>query len=377
MKALICYPMKSLVGAFMPERCDALTVEKETELSQMTTIYQPDVAVLFSEYFSSQVWEWLPQSLSMFSEHVVKIIIPLHRDERLVKKIVSESHTINTYVLSASLTYVEIKKQLEVILGLGSSHPETTNSSEQAGSGKVFNLLSYGSAGVTTFCINYPVLLAKSSKQKQIAVIDMNTVKPDLSRFFGLHEHQLSLFRPDLLDLRTAEKRNWKIPFKQSKAVKNLFYSSGTSKWKSYEISNLVHVLRKSFDYVYLDWGYCFPETEALLRIVKEADYNVFFARADPFSIESAHEWVGKWKAQGVNHQLLVSHFDREAMSKHHIRESLHEYGILPRVPENRIIHSHQQKSVLVDELFPPKQYLQSLLEMVDSEKSIKGVTLC
>lgn len=368
MRVLVCYPFKTLVRSFIPSECEVLTVEKETELSSISSLYQPQAVVLFTEAFSKQVWEWVPEALRILTPEMQKIFVSTHHDHSFVQKIVDDAGVQNAYVLPAGLTYSEIKEQLIMILGLQSFDQSQIRKEDQLNRAKVFTLLSYGSAGVTTFCINYPVLLAKRYPSAKIAVIDMNVEKPDLTKFFQLKE--MSLFRPDLLEADLAEKRNWLSIFTKSKAAKNLYYAGGACKWKGYEISSLLQVLRGRFDYVYLDWGFCFPETEGLHRLLKEADQNLFFVRADPFSFEHANKWMQKWNMEGINQQILVSHFEREEMGGYRIKENMQVYGVLPHVPDGRVNHSHRSRSVLVEEFFPPKKYMNSLLQLVEAEHS-------
>lgn len=374
MRVLVCYPMKTLVSAFVPENCEAITVENEEQLMKTNQIFQPQAVVLFTEAFSKQVWEWVPEYLHVLPAGLLKVFIPIHRDQLLVRQIVEEAGVPNAYVLSDSLTYAEIKEQLSAIFGVDLGSDINREQNHNRG-GKVFTLLSYGAAGITTFCINYPVLLAKRFPSSKIAVIDMNVEKPDLSKFFQLKD--LSLFRPDLIDEEMAKKRDWMTLFKQSSAAKNLFYAKGICRWKSHEVSTLLKLLRSRFDYIYVDWGFCFPETEGLIRLLKEADQNLFFVRADPFSLENATQWVEKWKKAGIRQQILVSHHDHEEMSRNQIREKMQVYGILPRVPDGRVSHSHRRRSVLVEEFLPPRPYIESLLKLMDSQQKHEEAALC
>lgn len=376
MKTLVCYPMKSLVSCYMPEECEVITTENESAFFQLAAIYRTEAAVLFSEMFSTPVWEWIPQTAAVLPKDIPIVIVPLHKDEEMVRQIVEEAALHNIYVLSALLTSEEIRSQVALLLDLTTSAYRHKTTIERGKGGKIYSLMSYGAAGITTFCINYPVLLARQLQEKKIAVVDMNMEKPDLTHFFKLHRFQVSFYRPDLIEQRRASTRDWTTVFKQSAYAENLFYSSGVSKWKSYEISNLLAVLRYHFDFIYLDWGYCFPETEALQRVLHEADEQLFFARADPFNLESATKWIRKWEAQQIKHQLVISHFDSGHMSVRHIRESLPVYGVVPRISDNRVIQSHQNKSVLIEEILPPKQYISSLQAMAEADRYGGGVAI-
>jgi hypothetical protein len=374
MKIIVCYPMKSLVQTFMPGGCEVLITENERECFQQLSSFTPDAAIFFSESFMMPIWEWVPQVRALIHPDIPIIIVPLHKDEQFINRIIDEKNLQNTFLLPANLTYQEICQKIGLILRMDENLMNHANG--QPVSGSVYALMSYGAAGITTFCVNYPVLLAKRHPDKRIAVIDMNVEKPDLSKYFGLQEHQLSMFRPDLIHSEMAQKRNWLTAFKRSESQQNLYYSSATSKWKSYEISTLLSIMRRCFDYSYLDWGYCFPETEALQRLLQESDHNIFFARADPFSMESAKKWINKWGKLGVSQQLLVSHSDGTQISSRRIREGVSIYGIVPRISDDRLIQSHQSRSVLVEEIFPPKTYLNSLQAIAEAEHRREGAVM-
>ncbi|WP_134685205.1 hypothetical protein [Brevibacillus migulae] len=374
MRIVVCYPMRSLVASFVPEGFETLVAENEEECARQLSIHRPDAAILFSETFSRPIWEWVPAIRSVMQAEIPMIIVPLHRDEALIKRIVEELSLQRIYILAGALTYKEISLQISQILQISKEreHGEILNPR----GGMVYTLLSYGGAGITTFCINYPVLLAKRHPDKRIAVIDMNQEKPDLSRFFGLREYQLSLYRPDLLSFELADKRNWLQAFKKSESQKNLFYSSATSNWRNYEISTLLAILKKNFDFIYLDYGYCFPENDAMERLLLESDRNIFFIRADPFSIEGAKNWMKRWEKKDVSVELMVSHFDRSQISTRRIREGVPLYGIVPRISDDRVIQSHESRSVLVEEIFPPKSYISCLNALAEAEQSREGAAI-
>ncbi len=374
MKIVVCYPMRSLVPSFIPEGCETLIAENEEECFHQLSYISPDATILFSETFSIPLWEWIPQIRAKLPAKLPMIIVPLHKDEELINRIIGELKLEQIFVLAAALTYKEISEQVRQILQIKKEPANRKLPKDQQGT--VFTLLSYGGAGITTFCINYPVLLAKRYPDKRVAVIDMNGEKPDLTRFFGLGEFQLSLYRPDLLSNESAEKRNWLLAFKNSQIQKNLFYSSATCNWKNYEISTLLSVLRANFDFVYLDYGYCFPETDALERLLLESDRNIFFIRADPFSIDSAKRWIKKWETKAIAAELLVSHFDRSQLSTRKIREGVPLYGIVPRISDGRLIQSHESRSVLVEEIFPPKTYLSCLSAIAEAEQAREGAAV-
>ena len=368
MRLVVCYPMKSLVASFVPEGCETVVAENEDECMRQLSFLTPDAVILFSEAFSRPIWEWIPAIRRKMTPDTPMIIVPLHKDEALIKRIVEELSLQCTYILAGALTYKEISIQISRILRM-SSDLEYDGMPKQK-SGMVYTLLSYGGAGITTFCINYPVLLAKRHPDKRVAVIDMNQEKPDLSRFFGLREYQLSLYRPDLLSFELADKRNWLQAFKRSENQRNLYYSSATSNWKNYEVTTLLAILRKNFDFIYLDFGYCFPETDALERLLLESDRNIFFIRADPFSIEGAKNWIKRWEEKDITAELMVSHFDRSQISTRKIREGVPLYGIVPRISDDRIIQSHESRSVLVEEIFPPRSYISCLNALAEAEQS-------
>ncbi|NGQ96429.1 hypothetical protein G3578_14795 [Brevibacillus sp. SYP-B805] len=367
MKVIVCYPMKSLVPLFMPAGCEVLAAENESECFQQLQLFPLEAAVLFSESFAMPIWEWVPKLRSQLAGEVPMLIVPLHKDEPFIARIIEEMNLPNIYLLPANQGYSELSGRIGRILGMEDAVPDWSDKREASGS--VYALLGYGAAGITTFCVNYPVLLAKQHPDKRVAVIDMNVEKPDLTQYFGLQEHQLSMFRPDLIHTAVAERRNWLGAFKRSESLHNLFYSSATSRWKSYEISTLLRILRRNFDYTYLDWGYCFPETEALQTLLLEVDHPIFFVRADPFSIDSAHRWIRKWQQTKVSPQLLVSHFDGAQMSARRIKEGVPVYGIVPRISDNRVFQSHQSRSILVEEMFPPRTYVNSLRAIAEAER--------
>lgn len=366
--------MRSLVPSFTPEGCETLIAENEEECLQKLSYFSLDAAILFSETFSMPLWEWIPQVRSKLPADIPMIIVPLHKDEELIKRIVEELRLEQIFILAGALTYKEISGQIGQILQLKQEPARKELPKDRRGT--VFTLLSYGGAGITTFCINYPVLLAKRYPDKRIAVIDMNGEKPDLTRFFSLGECQLSLYRPDLLSYELAEKRNWLLAFKNSGIQRNLYYSAATCNWKNYEISTLLAILRGNFDFIYLDYGYCFPETDALERLLLESDRNIFFIRADPFSIDSAKSWIKKWETKAIAAELMASHFDRSQLSTRKIHEGVPLYGIVPRISDDRVIQSHESRSVLVEEIFPPKTYLSCLSAIAEAEQTRKGAAV-
>lgn len=371
MKIIVCYPMKSLAKTYMPETSEVLVAETPVEFFRYVQLYQPDAAVLFSEMFSSPVWEWLPLAKEALPEGTPLIVVPLYRDEALIGRVTEEIGLTGVYALSAKLSQEEIRDQISHILGFVKGIQPN-----RAGEGKgvVYSLMSYGSSGITTFCINYPLVLARQNPEKRIAVLDMNEAKPDLTRFFKLQKHQLALFRPDFLDLSTAKKRNWRNVCKQSVHVPNLYYAHAANKWRSSEIANMMAAFREQFDFVYVDWGYCFPESEALQHMLYSADRNLLFVRADPFSIENAREWIRVWSQRGVTCEVLLSHMDKGQPFR--IGEDISVYGVVPRISEGRLMQSHRSSSVLVEEFFPPKPYMLSLKQIAEAEYYEKSAVL-
>jgi cellulose biosynthesis protein BcsQ len=372
MRTLVCFPMKSLAKTYMPTECESLVAESAEEYFRLAKLYQPGAAVLFSEMFDEPVWEWLPRVQEVLPEGVPVIIVPLYKDESLIAKVKEETDPAGLYILPATLNQEEIREKIALILGVSQKSEELPTAK---GDGIVYTLMSYGSSGITTFCINYPILLAKRNPDKRIVVLDMNAQKPDLTRFFKLQQHHLALFRPDLLEMRTAAARNWERGCKQISHIPNLYYASATCSWKSGEISNLLTALRQQFDYVYIDWGYCFPETEALQRLIYASDRNLFFVRADPFGIENAKAWIHAWAERGVEYQVMLSHLDKG--QTYRIGEGISVYGVVPRISDTRLIQSHRSHSVLVEEIFPPKPYVTSLQAMVDAVHADKGAVVC
>lgn len=367
MKILVCYPMKSLVKTYMPVASEVLVAESPYDLVRLVDLYQPDAAVIFSEMYTTPAWVWLPEIKSSLPKNAPLIIVPLYRDEELIKQVMDELTLEGIYLLSAKLSQEEIRSKISLILGFIEESPHHLSNEND---GLVYALMSYGASGITTFCINYPILLARQYPDKRIVVLDMNHAKPDLTRFFKLHQHQLALFRPDFLNMQTAMKRNWKTVCKQSVHMPNLYYAHAASKWKSSEVTNMIAAFRTQFDYVYIDWGFCFPETEAMQRLVYTADRTLLFVRSDPFSIESSREWIRIWREKGVECEVLLSHLDQGQPNR--IGEDIALYGVVPRISESRLMESQRSSSVLVEEFFPPKLYISSLKEIAKAEYEVR-----
>ncbi len=365
MKTIACYPMKSLVHTFLPDECVTLAVENFRDCLAHAAVLQPKAIVLFTETFAEPVWEWLPALASHVAGETIKVIVPLHRDEPIVSRIVWERQLAHTYLLPAGLSFEEIRRQLTHIFGFSTDKPDSKPPSAQSGKrGSVYSLISYGSSGVTTFCINFPVLLGRRYPDLRIAVVDMNAEKADLSRYFQLDRFQLALFRPDLIHPDKAAMRDWQVAFRKSEHARNVYYSSAAVRWKSYEVPTLLEVLRANFDVVFLDCGYCFLETEALRQFLIGADYPLMFVRADPFSLEAAEKWVRQREREQARIQLVISHCDKHERGVFRVRETgapLPVWARIPLIEGNRMIQSLQNKSVLIEEVFPPKEYLNSL----------------
>jgi len=379
LKTIVCYPIKSLVHAFMPSQCEILALEDSGHFFSQVHSYQPSAVILFSEMFNQPVWEWLPNLYTVVPRELIVVIIPVRRDEELIKRIILENNMANVYVLSSSLSYEEINSHLRMILGFYYSSTDEDDADREDKKARIYSLCSSGNAGVTTFCINYPILMAKRHPDKQIAVIDMNCQKPDLSWFFKLKNYQLSLYRPDLLHTKAAEKRDWTMAFRQSEHLKNLFYSSAAVNWKSYEVSTLLTVLRRRFDYIYLDLGFYTTETEGLQRVLRESTYNLLFSRADPFSLAYASRWITRWKEDSISYQTIISPFDSEEMSIRRIKEIVGTSinGVIPKITDHRMIQSLHNRSILIQEIFPPKQYISGLKEFNVVEKGWEGAAVC
>lgn len=372
MSFLVCYPIKSLVQFFLPEGCEVLAVENFEEMSMKIPTSKPQAVVIFTEAMEVPPWDWLTWINKQTTQEVMKIIVPLHRDEELIYRIIETSCMSNTYVLPARLSNDEIRFQLECLLGLGDGRGLPQEAKE--GAGRVYSLVSYGSAGVSTFCINYPVILASLAKDSSIAVIDFNVEKPDITNFFQLGNHQLSFYRPYLLDMEKAERQDWKSIFKKATSLPNLFLASATTRWKGYEITSLINALRKQFDYIFIDWGFCFREPEVLQQMLLMSDSAVFFVRPDPFNLESSRKWLSKWRGTSIPFHLVVSHYHKDEMSVERIQSFMGAsiFGVVPRLPYSRVLHSLQSKSILVEELFPPKTYVNCLRSFALEEVSRK-----
>ncbi len=368
MRVIVCYPIKSLVKMFFPTDCEVLTVENITELAVHASAFLPEAVVLFSEMLEQPPWEWFDQISAFLPQEVMKVIIPLHRDEELMNRIVETKNAKNTYVLPAHLSNEEIRVRLEHLFGTRASSSFTSD--PEAHNGKINTLISYGAAGVTTFSINYPAVLASQLPDSTICVIDFNLEKPDFTEFFQLKEHQLAFLRPYLLDAEKAESQNWKSVFKRNESLPNLFVSTGAMKWKGYEISSLFQALRKQFDYIFIDWGFCFREPEVLQQLLIMSDNVFLFVRPDPFNLDSSRKWLMRWKDTKISFQLVVSHYHDNEVSIARIQSLMRSpiYGVVPRIPYSRLIYSLQSKSILVQEIFPPKQYVTCLKTMAFEE---------
>ncbi|MEJ8547133.1 hypothetical protein [Brevibacillus borstelensis] len=371
MKTIVCYPVKSLVHTYMPAGCQVLVSESSADFYRLAKLYQPDAAVLFAEMFETPVWDWLPKARDTLQPETPIVVVPLYHNEWLMKEVVQKADLSGIYILSANLSQEEIRTGIGKIFGLD-DEAKTPGSSEDKG--MIYALMSHGGAGVTTFCINYPILLAKQNPDKEILVLDMNVHKQDLTRFFKLQKYQLSLFRPDLSDVGTARSRKWRTICKQSNHLPNLFCANATSNWRSVEISNLMASLREQFDFIYIDWGYSFPETEAMQRLMYTADRKLLFVRSDPFSIEGAKEWIKSWEKRGVECQVMLSHNDKG--QTHRIGEGISVYGVVPRISDDRLRQSHRTHSVLVEEFLPPKPYVMSLQAIMETEKTGRGAVV-
>ncbi|WP_139492553.1 hypothetical protein [Brevibacillus dissolubilis] len=377
MKTVVCYPMRSLVWGFIPPEFEVLAVDDDSTFYLQVIKYQPKLAVMFTEAFRQPVWDWVPALSLCLSDEIRKVIIPLHQDEALVQEIVTRKQIPNTYVLSASLSHDEIHQQLRLLTNLSTaSVAKNMEVRETAQQGRVFSLIGAGSPGITTFCINFPLLLARQYPHKRIAVIDMNIQKPDLSSFFQLSKHQLARFRPDLIDARQAKKRDWLALCKPSEFSENLFYANAAAAWRNYELNMLLDVLRSHFDLVYLDWGNILPQREMMHLLLRESDQTMLFTRPDPFNLHLAAKLIEQYKNPAYSLQLIVSPFHKEEMSLRKISETV---GVsvsqfIPYVEEGRLIQSLQSRSILVQELFPPKTYTNGLKMFIREEQAWEGV---
>lgn len=375
MKTLVCYPLKTLVSSFVPEEFEVIAVDDPERCFTQALLERPDVVILFSEAFHEPIWEWLPTLERRLSADTIKIIVPLHRDEVILEQMIDKRTFQRTYIIPASASHEEIRQHIRKILGFPLTDEGKTKTNRD---GQVIALNSYGGAGVSTFCINYPVIFAKRFPDTKIAVIDMNVTKPDLTYFFQLFDHQLSLYRPDLVTINTAQQRDWSRIFKPSQHTPNLFYASGTCHWRGYEISTLTRVLREYFDYIFLDWGVSFLGSDSSSRLLLEADMHLFFTRPDPFSLFSARNWDKTWKADPAKTKLVVSHCDQEQLSPKRMKDmtGIPVCAMIPKLDSNRIIQSLKSSSVLVEELFPPKNYTACLTSLAVEMKRWKGVAV-
>lgn len=367
MRVIVCYPIKSLVHIFMPKDCEVVTVETVEEIAVQTAVFKPEAVVFFSEAMNQPPWEWMESVSTILSPEVIKVIIPLHRDEEIINRIIEAKGLVNMFTFPARLSNEEIKERLQYLFGV--NHP-ILFTAEPRPKGKIHTLLSYGAAGVTTFCINYSAMLAAQLPSSTIAFIDFNLEKPDLTEFFQLSNSQLAFLRPYLLDTNKADKQDWKTVFKRSDQFPNLYFSMGAIRWKAYEVSALLQALRKQFDYIFIDWGYCFREQEVLQQLLTLSDTAYMFVRPDPFNLESSRKWLMRWKDTKIPFQLMISHYQKDDVSIPRIQSVMRTpiFGVVPRISESRVSYSLQSKSVLVKEAFPPKQYVASLKALATEE---------
>ncbi|MGD8192482.1 hypothetical protein ACQCN2_21135 [Brevibacillus ginsengisoli] len=367
MRVMVCYPIKSLVHIFMPKECEVVTVETVEEMAAQSSAYKPEAVVFFSEAMNQPPWEWMDYVSTFLPQEVMKVIIPLHRDEEIINRIIETKGLMNMFVFPARLSNEEIKERLQYLFGIKHSILFTA---EPKPSGKIHTLLSYGATGVTTFCINYSAMLASQLPSSTIAFIDFNLEKPDLTEFFQLSNSQLAFLRPYLLNTNKAEQQDWKSVFKRSDQFPNLYFSTGAIRWKVYEISSLLQSLRKQFDYIFIDWGFCFREQEVLQQLLILSDTAYMFVRPDPFNLESSRKWLMRWKDAKIPFQIIVSHYQKDDVSIPRIQSIMRTpiAGIVPRISGSRVSYSLQSKSVLVKEAFPPRQYVASLKAIATEE---------
>ncbi|WP_232699076.1 hypothetical protein [Brevibacillus daliensis] len=381
MRGVVCYPIKSLVRYFVPEQYEYVCVKNDVDLIETIHEYQPDFCMFFSESFTSPVWEWLPSLVQKLPTDIPIILVPFHRDQSLIEEIVRVKKITNIYVLSPGLTHQQIKTELlrihDTKKSIGTDQ-EIMNSREN----RIYSLMSPGGAGLTNFCINYPLFLARQNRHLLIGVVDMNLYKPDLSLFFHLNGYEIARYRPDLNGLDSSNKegrdlKQWLQIFARSEYEPNVYYSSAAAQFSSQEISSLFFILSKIFDVVLIDWGNPMIQMEAAKQGVLLSNKTIFFSRPELFSLKNVDRIVKTLDLPDEKVGLMVSPYHEAEMSKVSMKDlaGIKVEGTLPRIESSRIHQAFQNGSILINEMFPPKAYLQSFKKCsIGTNLNLSGV---
>ncbi|TPG84286.1 hypothetical protein EEL32_16100 [Brevibacillus laterosporus] len=361
MRGLVCYPMKSIARIFVPEEYEYICAENIDEFSGYFLEYQPDFCLVFSEAFSNPVWEWLPIVLSRLPIDVPNFIIPLNRDQKMIEEIIQIKGLSHLYMLPSGLSHLSIKDELRLLLK--SSEDVAARENHTVEKGKIYTMMSSGGAGVTTFCLNYPQWLAKKNPEVSIGVLDMNNAKPDISDFFSLKSKNLARFRPDLSGASPILGRDWLVAFQKVSSLNNLYYSNATSKWKNHEVITLLNTLQITFDVLFIDFGNPLLQLELSKQISKQSDYVYIFSRPDMFSLQYVKKILDEIDITNLSVGLVASPYSEAEMSKAHMKNLVHipVEATITRIEASRIHQSSMSRSVMINELFPPKAYIQSL----------------
>ncbi|MGG1444006.1 hypothetical protein ABE354_18490 [Brevibacillus laterosporus] len=224
-------------------------------------------------------------------------------------------------------------------------------------------MISPGGAGVTTFCLNYPHWLARKHPELSIGVLDMHHTKPDMSEFFSLESKTLSKFRPDLSRSISILNRDWLAAFQKVSSLHNLYYSNAASRWKNHEVITLLNILQTTFDVLFIDLGNPLLQLEPSKQICKQSDYVYIFSRPDKFSLQYVKKILDEIDLIDLPVGLVASPYSEAEMSKANMKNLAHipVKATVARIEACRIHQSSMSKSVMINEIFPPKAYVQSL----------------
>jgi len=114
-------------------------------LVQLRTILLQDAAVLYSKYPKCSIWSYAPFSSNEFRQYAsssIKVLEEAERNakrqfEQLPEKIaVSFQGAVQTFDIKQALHQEEMRGQLEMILGLISSHGSSVESTPSSESGR-------------------------------------------------------------------------------------------------------------------------------------------------------------------------------------------------------------------------------------------------
>lgn len=371
MKILVCHPLKALASLSVPSSSEVLAVEHLHEALHYQHTYHPNAIVLFSEAIQSPVWEWVPRLRELFPQETRKVILPLHRDRDLIVEIVAASDIPNVIVLESGLSLQEVRAKLTKLFGDGSREEIFIHPNENR-KGNVILFSSLGGTGVTTHCINFSAVLARQNPGNSVAVVDLNLTKPDLTSFFHLHKHHLAFHRPSIVCPKEEQRFDMMATFQKVKGIANLYAASAATAWKTYEVPNLIRFLRTRFDFVLLDYGSIYQHHELLLSFLSKCDEHHLLLKGDPFSVRRASEWIKKYGEKRCPMKIILTQTKEEHAALDTLKE--HLVGTIPSLQSSRLFESLQQNSILVEEFFVPKAYMQSLRQLANKFLVRKGV---